>query len=294
MCQQTGEGMKMRAISTTACVLTSTLTLLVLAVCGPESAAGTRKPALAEFEKMTWVEVKNALAAGRTTMLIYTGGVEQRGPQNANGGHNQMAYATVKAIADRLGNALFLPVLPFTPNNADPQLPGTIGITGDMLGEILERLSEQSIANGFRNVVLMGDHGGGQPKVYADVAKKLNDKYSPQGIHVYYCDQVYKGADDAFDRYLAEHGYPASEHGGIPDTAEMMYLDKDHSWVRRNLVATAVGDPVVNGQVQPGPNSPHNGISGDARRSTPELGKKIFDMKVDYAVRQIQGFLAQE
>jgi creatinine amidohydrolase/Fe(II)-dependent formamide hydrolase-like protein len=35
----------------------------------------------------------------------------------------------------------------------------------------------------------------------------------------------------------------------------------------------------------------NNGISGDARKSTVELGKKIFDMKVDYAVKQIQGFI---
>ncbi len=251
----------------------------------------TKKPQPVEFEKMTWVEVKDALAAGRTTMLIYTGGVEQRGPQNANGGHNQMAHATVKAIAAKLGNALFMPVLPFTPNNADPQLPGTIGITNELLGAILERLTEQSIVNGFRNVILMGDHGGGQPKVYDEVAKKLDGKYASQGIHVYYCDQVYKAADDAFDKYLAEHGYPPSLHGGIPDTAEMMYLDKDHTWVRRNLVATAVGDPVVDGKEQAGANSPHNGISGDARRSTSELGKKVFDLKVDYAVRQIQGFV---
>ena len=42
------------------------------------------------------------------------------------------------------------------------------------------------------------------------------------------------------------------------------------------------------------PNAPrvNNGISGDARRSTAELGKKAFDMKVDYAVRQIKSFEA--
>jgi creatinine amidohydrolase len=32
---------------------------------------------LVEFEKMTWVEVKCEIAAGRTTALIYTGGVEE-------------------------------------------------------------------------------------------------------------------------------------------------------------------------------------------------------------------------
>jgi len=249
---------------------------------------------LVEFEKMTWVEVKDALAAGKTTALIYTGGVEQRGPQNANGGHNLMAYATVKAIAEKLGNAIFLPVLPFTPNNANPELPGTIGITNDLLEAILERLCEQSIINGFKNVIIMGDHGGGQPKVYEEVAKKLNDKYSVQGIHVYYCDQVYMKANDAFEKYLADHGYPVDEHGGISDTAEMMYLDKDHTWVRRDLLASAVGDPVVDGKPQVGPNSPHNGITGDARRSTSALGKKVFDMKVDYAVRQIRSFIGTQ
>jgi len=53
-----------------------------------------------------------------------------------------------------------------------------------------------------------------------------------------------------------------------------------------------VGDPVVDGKVQIGPQSPYNGIQGDARRSTVELGKLAVDMKVDYAVRQIRSFPA--
>ena len=58
-----------------------------------------KKAPLVEFEMMTWPEVKAALAAGKTTALVYTGGTEQRGPQNVNGGHTLMARATVKAIA---------------------------------------------------------------------------------------------------------------------------------------------------------------------------------------------------
>ena len=69
--------------------------------------------AQAEFETMTWPEVKQALAAGKTTALFYTGGTEQRGPQAVNGGHTLMAKATVKAIAGKLGNAIAMPVLPF-------------------------------------------------------------------------------------------------------------------------------------------------------------------------------------
>ena len=131
------------------------------------------KPPLVEFEKMTWPEVKAALAAGKTTALFYTGGTEQRGPQNANGGHTLMATYLNKAIATKLGNAIAMPVLPYTPNNASATLPGTIGLTPELLSAILERVSEQAIATGFKIVVLMNDHGGGYPNAYADVAKKL-------------------------------------------------------------------------------------------------------------------------
>ena len=260
---------------------------LILAMT-PLCAAQCPQADLVEFEKMTWVEVKCGIAAGKTTALIYTGGVEERGPQNANGGHNLIAHATVEAIARKLGNAIFLPVLPYTPNDAEP-IPGTIGITNELLAAMLERITEQAFLNGFRNVILMGDHAGGQPEVYEAVANKLNARYG--ALRVFYCDQVYRPASDAFDQYLAQHGYPPGLHGYLFDTSEMMYLDKDNTWVRRDLVSSAVGDPVVDGKVQIGPQSPYNGIQGDARRSTAELGNRAFDMKVDYAVRQIRSLV---
>ena len=259
--------------------------------------AASAKEPLVEFEKMTWAEVKEALAAGKTTALFYTGGTEQRGPQNANGGHNMMARATVKAIALKLGNAIAMPVLPYTPNNASAQLPGTIGITPEILSAILERIAEQAIVSGFRNVILMGDHGGGQPTVYAEVAKPLDAKYAGQGIHVYYCDETYAKAQGDFNQWLADNGYPSGGHAAISDTSEMWYLGGDE-WVRPALMKDALGDPVpAPGQPRApeDPNTPrkNNGITGDARRSSRELGKRAFDLKVDYAVRQIRGFLGQ-
>src|SRR4029434_8327744 len=167
----------------------------------------TAKTPLVEFEMMTWPEVKAALAAGKTTALVYTGGTEQRGPQNVNGGHTLMGREIAKAIALKLGNALRLPVLPYTPNQASAQLPGTIGLTPELLGAILERITEQAMITGFKNVVLMGDHGGGQPATYADVAKKMDAKYSPEGKHVYFCDEVYAKAQGDFDKWLQEKGY---------------------------------------------------------------------------------------
>lgn len=167
-----------------------------------------------------------------------------------------------------------------------------------------EQIADQMIKSGFKNVVLMGDHGGGQAQL-GEVAKKLSEKYAGQGIKVVFCDEVYAKANGDFDKYLESQGLPYSSHAGIPDTSEMLYLGGDKGWVRKELVATAVGDPATppapggrgnggRGRGQRDPNAPpriNNGIQGDARKSTAELGKKIFDTKVDYAVRQIHELL---
>ncbi len=255
-----------------------------------------------DFGMMTWKEVKNALDAGKTTALVYNGGTEQRGPQNVNGGHTLMAQATVIAIAEKLGNAIAAPVLPFSPNRASADLPGTIGLSNELFADLNQQIAEQLIVNGFKNVVLMGDHGGGQQQL-AEVSKKLTEKYAGKGIKVVFCDEVYAKANGDFDKWLEANGYPYSSHAGIPDTSEMLYLGGDKGWVRKELIATAVGDPATppgqgggrgRGRGAADPNAPpriNNGIQGDARRSTAELGKKIFDMKVDYAVRQIRQLL---
>ena len=255
-------------------------------------AAGARTPNV-EFEMMTWPEVKKAMAEGKTTALVYNGGTEQRGPQNVNGGHTLLGREQVRDIALKLGNAIAAPVLPFSPNRASADLPGTIGLTNEIFEAINEQVAEELIKTGFRNVVLMGDHGGGQAQLKA-VATKLDAKYAGKGIRVVFCDEVYAVANGDFDAWLQKEGYPSSAHAGIPDTSEMLFLGGDKGWVRKELVKDALGDPVLPQGQRPAAGAPRvgNGISGDGRRSTPELGRKLFDMKTDYAVRQIKQLLS--
>lgn len=258
------------------------------------ASAQTAHP-LVDFELMTWPEVKQALQQGKTTALIFNGGTEQRGPQGVNGAHTLIVRALGREIAEKLGNAILAPVIPFSVNKANAALPGTIGITGPLFAELNEQVAEQMITNGFRNVVLLGDHGGGQ-KELAEAAKKLDAKYAAQGIRVVYCDDVYVKAGADFNKWAAEHNYPAGEHASLKDTSELLYLGGDKGWVRKELIPTAVGDPVVdrNKPRDPSAKRINNGITGDARQSTPEIGKVVSDLKVQYAVDQIRRLLNED
>src|SRR5262249_55593968 len=204
-------------------------------------AKSVRQPNV-EFDMMTWGEVKKAIREeGKINVIVYNGGTEQRGPQNVNGGHNLMARETARAIALKLGNAVVAPVMPFSVNEASAELPGTIGITGPLFAAVNERVAEQLIKSGFRNVCLMGDHGGRQ-KELGEVAKKLDAKYTSEGIRVFFCDEMYAKAQGDYIKWLAANGYPqgAGGHAGVMDTSEMLYLGGDQGWVRKELIPAAV------------------------------------------------------
>ena len=86
---------------------------------------------------MTWTEVRDAIAAGRTTIIVPVGGTEQSGPHMALGKHNVRAQVLAGRIAAQLGNALVAPVVAYVPEGSiEPptghmRFPGTISVPRD-------------------------------------------------------------------------------------------------------------------------------------------------------------------
>src|SRR5262245_41187877 len=89
------------------------------------------------LEELTWLEVRDAMRAGKRTAIVATGGIEMNGPYLALGKHNYVLRATTEAIARQLGDALIAPIVPFVPEgDIEPQTghmryPGTISLTAD-------------------------------------------------------------------------------------------------------------------------------------------------------------------
>ncbi len=127
------------------------------------------------------------------------------------------------------------------------------------------------------------------------LATELDAKYAGQGIRVVYCEDAYKKSNADYDSWLESKGYSPGGHASINDTSEMMYVEPaPDAWVRRDKLPEAVGKVRVK-TVPPTPRDPKeptNGVSGDGRRSSAELGKYGYDIHVSESVAQIRQLLA--
>ena len=207
--------------------LAGTICILPLVIAIGLAQTGPRQEQV-EIELMTYPEIYSAIHdQGKTTVLVYNGGTEQRGPHAVLGGHTFMARAIAPMIAQKLGNALVAPVLAFSVNPAggiDPKMPGSVALAPELFQKVNEAVVDSMAKNGFKNIVLMGDHGGGQEEL-AKLAETLDAKYRAQGIHIYFCGDVYEKSRREFAAWLTSKGLPLSNHGGISDTSTMLYLE---------------------------------------------------------------------
>lgn len=128
------------------------------------------------------MDVRDALAEGKTTAIISTGGVEPNGPWLVTGKHNYVLSANCDAIARELGNALCAPILVFVPEGGiEPQTghmtsPGTISLRQETFEAALTDMAKSLQAHGFDNIVFIGDSGGNQSGM-GNVAERLNGEW---------------------------------------------------------------------------------------------------------------------
>jgi creatinine amidohydrolase len=133
------------------------------------------------MEEMTWMDVRDALRAGKTTAIIATGGMEPNGPWLVTGKHNYVLKANCEAIARKLGNALCAPIVKFVPEGRiDPPgghmvSAGTISMREDTFRAILTDIVASLKQHGFKQIFLIGDSGGNQngQRYVADSLNKL-------------------------------------------------------------------------------------------------------------------------
>src|SRR5580693_7254938 len=179
-------------------------------------------------DDLTWPEVRDAIAAGKRTAIVYVGSSEQNGPHMVIGKHNFIAHALAQRIAEELGDALVYPVLPYAvagnaiTRTGHMRFPGSVSLPSEVFFGVVRAVGQSALTAGFKVVAIMGDHGGGQEEL-ALAAKELDVQSRPDGARVLYVGDLYTKTEAQFRDMLAKRGLPAKEeHAGIPDTSELL------------------------------------------------------------------------
>ena len=140
------------------------------------------------IEELTWIEVRDAISSGKTSVIIPTGGIEQNGPYVALGKHNYILQTACEDIARELGNALCAPIIKLVPegNIDEPsghmRYTGTISVQEKTFEAMLEDVGKSLEAHGFRAIIYIGDSGGNQNGMAA-VARRLNGEWNHATAH---------------------------------------------------------------------------------------------------------------
>ena len=183
------------------------------------------------LEEMTWMDVRDALNAGRTTAIVPTGGIEPNGPWLATGKHNYVLRANCDAIARELGNAICTPIIKLVPEGSiDPpsghmRSPGTISMREETFRAVLTDVAHSLKMHGFENIIFIGDSGGNQGGQRA-VAERLNAEWNADPV-VAHVQEYYDYA--SVSAYMSRRGIVPGEGDGLHDdpiiSLNMFYTD---------------------------------------------------------------------
>lgn len=124
-----------------------------------------------EMDRINWMEFRDVVPSKITTVLLPTGTLEPHGVIN-NGADNTAPTAMAKTIARRT-NAMIAPTLSYGITGSMEAYPGAFQITEAAYRPFVKQILEGLAKNGFRNIIILNGHGGGQTAVLQSVAAEV-------------------------------------------------------------------------------------------------------------------------
>lgn len=233
------------------------------------------------IEELTMMEVRDALAEGKTTALILTGGIEENGPYLTTGKHNHVLRVMGESIARRLGDALIAPIVALEPGNpANSRSPGTVVLSRGTYEAMLTDMATSLRSQGFQNIILIGDSGGNQRSM-ATVADALSTAWRGDSGGIYHIPEYYN-YDDVVDYQRDVLGVdedPRLEglHDDYYITSIIMNDDPQHVRLEQRIEA---GKASI------------NGISIVPIEQTIEHGRRLIEFRTDVTVGAIGQVMA--
>ncbi|HKY50190.1 MAG TPA: creatininase family protein [Candidatus Limnocylindria bacterium] len=240
------------------------------------------------MQDLTWVEVEERMRAD-VTVLVPFGSQEQHGP-HAPMGDFMICEAIAVAVAERTGS-IVAPVIAGGYSEYFKPYPGTISLRSSTLGALLGDYVDCLVGQGFGRIIFFNGHNGNLGTIDHTVRKIRVEK----GIRIPSLNVIGFRTPELMKELFPVGGLG---HGGAAMMALFQHLDptagrpdlaaagKMHDF--HGLKVTGIntvdfkGFP-VNIHFNYDEITDPSGIVGDGRESSPEKGKRWFDLIVENA-----------
>ena len=240
------------------------------------------------IDELTWMEVRDEIATGKTTAIIATGGVEQNGPYMAGGKHNYVLDAMCDAIARDLGNALCAPVMKYVPEG-DPEnirYPGTLSVRQETFRMMLEDVANSLKSQGFTDVVFIGDSGGNQNGM-SEAADRLNGHWGA-AARAHYIEEYYR--EDIWSCEFLKEELRIFQQPDVCTATRDLYHDDVHYSA---IVATIDPEHIrARQRIAAGLYSINDVELGPVER-TIRIGERLIEYRTGIVVRAIRASMAR-
>ena len=168
-----------------------------------------------EMDRINWMEFKETVPSKTNTVILPTGTLEPHGVIN-NGADNTAPTAMAKTIALRV-NAMIAPTLPYGMTGSMESYPGAFQITESAYRPFIKQVLEGLAKNGFRNIIILNGHGGGQTAVLQAVAAEIASEKKVRTLVINW----WSFASDETKEVFGEDG----GHAGLNETAFIQAID---------------------------------------------------------------------
>ncbi len=144
---------------------------LFLAIVAVTFSASAQQLPTRAMDDLNWMEFRQIVSAKVKTVLVTVGTLEPHGVIN-NGADNTAPVAIANAIAAEV-NALIAPHIPYGVTGSMSPYPGAVHISEDAFRGYFRAVLEGMVKNGFKNIVVINGHGGGQTAILNAVASEV-------------------------------------------------------------------------------------------------------------------------
>jgi creatinine amidohydrolase len=241
----------------------------------PAGISPSQAPDTVFIDELTWEEIRDAIKAGKTTVIVPTGGTEKNGYHMVLGKHNYVVTHAANLMARRLKNALVAPTIQYVPEgDPDTSVPGEISLPSPAYDVLLDAAARSLKAHGFTDILFIGDSGGNQAGM-TNVANKLSEEWKGSGTRAFSLVDYYEQGRVHYRAWMeAAFGYDdatVGAHAGISDTSQMLFVRP--AGIRKD-------------QIKPWGGPQDSGVSGDPMKATAEIGKMGIEFKVNAGLNQ--------